>query len=198
MHLFQELAYLDVPVEERLETVREPFDRDCREMEFEVHEGGRPEVAYAYNVLTKEARELGQSIGRRYVECGVDPEVEVAGAVDVVWHDGFDLHVDDLKTGKYPPQAEGNYQLYFGGLCASKVENEETAVVAITRPDGSRDEHHLCEWDRDQFEIQLEEMVKEKHWQKRLIDAGLPPRVNPGEHCRFCPAKKACPAKGEL
>ena len=64
---------------------------------------GLAEVAFAYDVETGKARELGRDVERQY---GKLAPTEIPGSLDLLYMVGDVLHIDDYKTGRseVPPE----------------------------------------------------------------------------------------------
>lgn len=147
------------------------------------------EVAYAYNLDTRQARVLGLGIERKYVEYGAGPR-DVCCSVDYMSIGT----VGDIKTGwgaHVDPVLE-NLQLKFGGLCNALVRaasegrpaDSVTLEILRVRADGV----HLETGTMSAFDLSLTESLVHE------IVASIP-RAEPvlGDHCSFCPALGACP-----
>jgi hypothetical protein len=80
-------------------------------------EGGKLELAFAYNPQTDTARVLGVNIGRAYREHGALPH-EICGTADCVGKVGDVLHIYDWKSGWLPV---GAWQLRFLALVAARA-----------------------------------------------------------------------------
>lgn len=155
------------------------------------------EVAFALDVKTGEARELGRGIGRRYEVTGT----EVAGTADVIAlleDDG--VFVADFKSGwsKRAPARE-NAQLRFYALAAARAYGRSRAVVQIIRimEDGATwtDEAELDAFDLDAFDFEIRTLGQRI---LRLRDGAEEARIAEGAHCKWCPSFSVCPAKQAL
>lgn len=157
------------------------------------------EVALGYRVAFDQARFIGFDIGRNYGNIAPD---EVVGSADYVSpHEGL-VSVVDLKTGRgevEPPA--NNYQLLTLALAASRLwsttkgaqlgilkapEGQEPRLVWATVPQEALEQHaqRLATW----FAAYREALAD--------VAAGKPPRhVVTSSHCRYCPARGACPAQ---
>lgn len=155
------------------------------------------EVAFAFDVTTGAARELGRGIGRRYSVEGT----EIAGTADVIaLLDEDGVFVADFKSGwsKRTPARE-NAQLKSYALSAARAYGRSRAVVQIIRimEDGATwtDTAELDAFDLDAFEFQLHTLGK----RILALRAGeIEPRIAEGDHCKWCPAFNSCPAKQAL
>lgn len=144
------------------------------------------ELPYAYDPATGEARELPTGGHRAYE--GLRPG-EIAGTADLVGRDGDAVVVGDWKGGRaeYVEPATTNPQLAFLALCAARTAGVARARVflAFVRPEGlTLDVAELDAMDLDGFEVEL----------RAALDAIPTAEPRTGAHCRFCPARAACPA----
>lgn len=154
------------------------------------------EVAFALDVATGEAREVGRNIGRNYGEL---MPTEIPGTADVVGlaADGETVIVHDYKTGWGDvTEAERNWQLRFLALAAARAYGRKRAHVSIIRIRGDRDPWY----DRAAFD----EFDLAKAWSDlmdllgRVDAATLTTAPTIGPHCRYCPAFGSCPANVSL
>lgn len=146
------------------------------------------EVAFAFNVRTGTARLLDAK-DRAYA---IDAD-EIPGTADAVGLTADAVCVIDWK-GRWSKatSAADNLQLRFYALCAARVYGKDSATVAIARvgEDGIRwDVAELSVMDLDLFAMELPKIAE---------DARTSERMTEGEHCRYCPAFDACPAKQTL
>lgn len=151
------------------------------------------EPAWAWNTESREARKLGNNIGREYEAHGLTA-AEIPGSMDLVLIRGGVLVVVDLKTGygEVDDPAE-NEQLNFGSLCYSKIARshglEQRQEIWYVRPGKVWVEGSDIDFlDLGQFESQLA-----SRWKLRPY---LP--ATPGEHCAWCPAAGGCPATSQV
>lgn len=164
------------------------------------------EVAIAYHVHNRTARELGRGIGRDYEANGpLDPD-EIPFTVDVVGamlEIGVGLVVD-YKTGRsrYPaPDKFGQLLLAGVGVRALFGFASVVADLIYIDTDEDGDGNHwrvrrtLDEWDLDIFADELARAWREADEAEALIARGGTPNVREGAHCDYCPATKSCPAK---
>jgi hypothetical protein len=153
--------------------------------------GPRPEVAFAINVRTGDARIIGERISRDYGKLSED---EIALTVD--WYlkgDQF-VEVGDLKTGfaAHVAHPRENLQLLAGAYAAAKVAGASIAIVRIliAREDGTVP--LFAHLDGAWMESVLAEL-REIHYRTQL-----PSPAVAGEHCSFCPALGACPQTSQV
>jgi hypothetical protein len=155
------------------------------------------EVAFAYDVRSGKARELGRGIGRRY-ECAA---TEIGGTADVVALLEDDaVFVADWKSGwSRRAPAKENTQLRFYALAAARAYGRSRAVVQIIRimEDGATwtDEAAFDAFDLDAFALELTGLADRID----AVRAGMvEPRLAEGPQCKWCPSFNACPAKVAL
>ena len=159
---------------------------------------GTAEMAFAWNYETGAVRVLGEDIGRDYKL----EEGEIAGTADLV---GIDCNaaraeVTDYKAGFLDVEpARTNLQLGALAMCVAKVADVSAVLVRIRKITESGEfidnEHELDAFDLAGIESELREILKHVRTAQRIVRAGGTPNVVEGEHCRWCPAKLACPAK---
>jgi len=148
----------------------------------------RAEVAYAWDWVTGQARELGVDIGRNYDlrETEIGCSLDITGEIDCC---GYVL---DWKTGREAPKAAGNGQLLFGAMCLSKVHGWDQVKVCIAhvKPDGQiwRDNAEVDSFDLLAFESEL----------KAAILAAPNARAKAEGHCKYCPVLAICPRTLEV
>ena len=147
----------------------------------------RSEVAFAYDTVKGTAREIPVR-NRQYVGLA---ETEIAGTADVVAEiDADTVYVGDYKTGHHPPPPD-SHQLRDYALFAARAMGKSQAIAEIikVRDDGTvwRDRKEF-----DAFELAIQEQVIRDTL--RAVEKADPAKVTVGEHCRYCPAFKSCPA----
>ena len=159
------------------------------------------EVALAYDVLWGKARKVGVDVGREYGEVG---PTEVVGSADYLAHFDGRLLVADLKTGRseVPPPAD-NPQLLTLALAASLVKHSEVVEVGLLlAPEGSAPRWQLAEVSPQRLAVHadaLADMHQRIEEARDDVLAGRRPRhLSQGTHCRYCPARGACPAQQSL
>lgn len=172
------------------------------------------EVAYAYNWVTGEARELGRNMGHRNYDTLPEPptDEEIPTTLDVVGSailikDGNELHrgyVGDYKTGhtKYP--RPGSFaQTLIGALCLRSVLGVDDCTLELIYIDPDDGQHYpvrdtVDAWALEIFAQELRDVMGSL--QRLELDyvsgVGLPFRE--GAHCDYCPAYKHCDAKVQL
>lgn len=159
--------------------------------------GAIPEVAFAFNVLSGRAREVGRSIGRDY---GKLEEGEIPGTTDRLYVQEDHVLVEDIKTGVGYMQAEPaiNPQLQHNALSAALVYGKPRAIVQLvyTKTGEVKD----AEFDALDFAAIHERLLGiwgrcDAAWRfpsSRLVELGLLVRDDKVQ-CWRCPAKKHCP-----
>lgn len=144
---------------------------------------GTPEVAFAIDVETGEARVIGSRLKRNYGEL---KDSEIALTVD--WVTGGE--VGDLKTGYagHVAHPRENLQLLTGCYAACKVARTTSGLarIVIAREDEFVPLQAVLEG-QEWMDAVLAEL-REIHFRTRL-----PSPAVAGEHCSFCPALGACP-----
>jgi hypothetical protein len=106
-----------------------------------------------------------------------------------------ELLVADYKHGKgVPVEVENNPQaLIYGLMKAKHLSNRGISKVTlmIVQPRCEHPDGPVRRWSFDGFELlDFEDKVLEAIAATKKADAPL----NPGDHCRWCPAKAICPA----
>jgi hypothetical protein len=197
-------AAREVGREAALAEVPEEYRDDCEVIDLDTLLAGdldeiAAEVAFAFDVETGEARELGRNIGRAYQ---VRP-TEVAGTADVVAFGPFELFVADFKTGRGLVAAPRvNWQLKMLAVAASRtygVHRVRAAIIRV-REDGTPEYEAtvFTAFDLDLAAAELRDLVQTTTKLNAAVVSGRAPDVNMGAHCRWCPAAPACPAINAL
>ena len=182
-------AYLADPAHDLL-SVPDEHRAACDAVDLSVLPAGAEwghEVALAWDADTGRARELGRDLGRRYPETA---ESEYVGTADVIGLTPKGVHVYDYKTGwgALPHPAE-NRQLRFLALAAARAYGRDSARVALIR---LHDGVPRYQWaDLDALDLDL--TAAELRQARGAWVPGAP--INQGDHCTYCPAFDACPAK---
>lgn len=159
----------------------------------------RCEMAYAYDVVARTARELGSNIGRDYGRFAITA-TEIPGSDDIegMRIDGVPVALD-IKTGfERVTACSENAQIMFFALVlmlrtgADEVEGR----IAYVREDGSVsiDAHTFSRFDLETFADALEDGHASINAARRVFLAGGAPAVTEGSHCKYCASMSACPA----
>ena len=159
------------------------------------------EVAFALDMATGEARELGRGIHRDYSSVGPN---EIAGTADAVGVSGDRVIVLDYK-GPDPnlPSAAKSGQLRTLALMAARAYGKDDATVGFIRFLGSDVRQETA--DLDMFDLDAH-LARLRQTRERIVDAieayegnaNLKPYVSEGRHCRWCSSMAYCPAKLSL
>jgi hypothetical protein len=209
---------LELGREEALKRVPEQHLDMCRRFNTEALPAGQRgawagEVAFALNIETGKARELGRNIGRDYTKAGATP-FDLCGTIDILGMtpDRGAVICVDLKTGwTRVTRATKNLQLLFAAVCASKVYGVDAALGAILYADEDGDpfwDSTKIPWDAVDLAAAEERIItigRAAHEAQRLFHDGDPetgevknPRMVAGPHCKYCDAINTCPAQGAL
>lgn len=161
-------------------------------------QGGRAEVAFAFNFVTGEGRELGVlKDARAYA---IDPTCERAGTADLVGLVGDIVHIYDWKTGyRVLTPAADAWQLKLLALAAARAYDASGAEVAFMRlgDDGRLfvDRASFDAFDLMRIEQELIELEARLQVAADRAAAGEQLDVAMGSHCDFCAAKPHCPGQ---
>jgi hypothetical protein len=151
-----------------------------------------PEVAFAFDVETGRARELGRGLGRDYSSATAS---EIVGTADVFGLSPAAVLVRDWKTGwSSVDPAMSNMQVRFLAMAAARAHGRDRAVVEVVRiresGDTWTDQAELDVFDLDETAAQVRALYQ------RINAPNVP--FSQGPWCQFCPAFAACPTKGAL
>lgn len=157
----------------------------------------RAEVAYALDISTWEARELGVGIQRAY---GSLAPFERPGTADVEgWHDETGhLVIVDKKGFDAVTAPTENPQLRFLGLAAAKVRKPRRVTVAISHQLTGLAVAELDAFDLDVIPHQLRDVELAIAAARKAVRAGLGVAFTTGRWCRWCPAFDDCPEQADL
>jgi len=159
-----------------------------------------PEVAFAYDYATGNARELGRGLDRGYPDLG---PTEIPMTLDSVGVGGSQVVVFDVKTGRgrVTPAAR-NGQIRLGALAAARAYGASRATVGLVYVrEGEApwsDVADLDEMDLDAAAIEARDVMRRVGEAAEVVTAGGTPTLTTGDHCRYCPARTACPARVAL
>ena len=159
--------------------------------------GSRPELALAYDVVTRKGRIIGENLGRNYRDIG---PFEIAGASDVVGVEGDSVVVVDFKTGHNDVEpAATNAQLAFYALAAASALGKDTAIVRIVYTKSRRvDEATLDVFDLAAFAEQLSKLHVGAAEMHAAYRRGEQLETREGSWCKHCASKPYCPSKNAL
>jgi hypothetical protein len=199
IHAFVRRVLAGMPVDEALTFVDPANVPVCRLIDFQKLGGDlkevRAEVAYAWDVDARTARELGVNIGRNYdVEVG-----EIAGTNDIEGVRIDDIPVVcDVKTGDAVTRCEDNAQMLYHALVRRQRTRarEVQARILYIGHDGSVnvDQSTFDRATLDAFADELAECADAVGEAELEIERyGYAP-VSKGPWCKYCPAMSACPA----
>jgi hypothetical protein len=187
-------------VEAALASVPEEHRQVCQDVELDGlpldPSEYRQEVAFAYDLETGVARELGAGLQRDY---RMRTPTEIVGTADVIHRDA--VEVWDFKSESFdsrrPPPAK-NPQLLFLALAAARLRGADGAQVGLIhlRADGTHWEEiaELDAFDLDLFEDTLRGIRRRVLDAAAVVERGMTPSVHQGPWCRYCPATPHCPA----
>jgi len=170
--------------------------------------GGNFELAVAYNVKTGLARVLGENIGRQYEQAGALRSQEFVGSIDWAGVVAEMALIIDWKTGWKHGRVADSWQLKFLAFCVAKIHGLSEARIAYVKPREDLPPIWMVET-LDAFELlAIGKRLEQLHSTLRIltdwdvISGGKPspPEMEPveGDHCRYCPVYKRCPAKTGL
>jgi hypothetical protein len=160
-------------------------------------QGGRAEIAFAYNYETGEGRELGELKEARAYDV---TDSEIAGTADLVGVVDATLHVYDWKWGyrTLTPAARA-LQLLFLAIAGVKAYDLDGARIAFFRlaDDGKFfvDEAYIDAFDLELVADRLAGLMRRLYAAAQRVEAGEVLDVELGPHCQFCQAKASCPGQ---
>jgi hypothetical protein len=158
------------------------------------------EVAFAFNLLTGEARELGRGMEREYGTVGPH---EIVGTIDRVGFIGQDgLAIADYKGRAHAKHPTKDAQFLTATLAGVRVYRRDWAEIEVIRliDDEPRREKGTV----DVVDLDLHEL-KLKTWHEKVLEnretlarTGQLPKATVDSHCTYCPSFRYCPAQGSL
>lgn len=166
-------------------------------------QGYAVEVALAWEVATGVGREIGRNVEGRGVYTGIDGATHVAGTADLVGLTPEAVVVLDVKTGwAWLPAPSVSAQLRGLAVMAAAAYGRSQAVVGFVRIRGTTpvivtetaDAVALADA-ADELRVMHGRAAK-MQWAARKPEVRLDVAI--GEHCRYCPALRACPAHTSL
>lgn len=144
------------------------------------------EVGYAYDVRQDTGRVLGYRLERSYPPVG---PTELKGSADLTLVGDRDATVVDWKTGHTRGYA---WQPRIYALAAARAHRVPTVSTALVYLDASP-----VEIVRETYSpFGLARLAKDLRALVARVAEATPNDVTPGDHCKWCPAKHACPAWG--
>lgn len=192
--------------EEALAAVPDEHREYCASIALEPVVGAIAEVALAYNVLARNARLLHVS-NRAY---GALAPSEIAGTCDLFIPPQPDsiATVVDWKT-TYDVEGMERYapQLEFYALALARVHRVARIRYEVVAIDERGQPHYVVQRELDFEDLEaiadrladtwraVGEATAAAEAHARQSVAPWTPDVTEGEHCRYCPAWRACPAK---
>lgn len=172
-----------------------------------IRRGAVTEAAFALDWRHRRARYLGANLGRRYDQ--VDPPLgptELPLTIDIMGVDQAARRglAEDWKTGRLRFGSPEQYgQTAAAAVAIAWAFDLDDVDVGLLYVENATGEVFPSRGSLDLFAIEafadeLEAAMGAVGEAKRIVAAGGTPTVRPGDHCAFCPAFKACPAKTAL
>ncbi len=160
------------------------------------------EVAFAYDLSSGRARELGRGLSREQAYAQLSAG-EIGGTADVVALLGEDgVYVADWKGWAWQAPAERHFQIGFYALAAARAYRRRRAVVELIylrHGVARRDRAELDGFALDALAERLERVDQQLEIAGMALD-GSRLEVRAGRWCQRCPALRAgeCPAHARL
>ena len=160
-----------------------------------------PELAVVIDLETGTAREAGRGIDRAY---GPLRRSEIACTIDVARWEGMPAgrgYVGDYKTGFSTQQpARDHWQLRVEALALALLFDLQVVDAALIQVQANgyptEDAVTWTRMDLEFFMMELRVMADETlPLLREGLAVGITLDTRAGEHCRYCPAYKACPTK---
>lgn len=197
VHTFIRAIGSGTPRDEALAEISEddPARQACEDFDVEnIPAGGHFELALAWDFAAGKGRVLGENLGRAYEAAGADRSKEYVLSIDFggVRQDRVGIIVD-WKTGWTVKRAKDSWQLKLGAVAVADMHGLEEVVVAhLYLRNGTEPRWDIYEIDA----LELAAIRKAlRALAQQLTDRRPTGVLVEGEHCRYCPAFKACPAK---
>lgn len=149
------------------------------------------EVALAWNPAQDTARQLGVDIGRKYIEHGLDPRVEIPGTCDVISVEGDAVRVYEWGTGwNVDHKLE---QLRLQCVAAARAYGKERAIGHLVqfRDDGAKPWEPI---ELDAFDLSA---IAGEFADLRSRTPGASPMVSDACVDLFCDVRTECPVTHE-
>lgn len=210
IHRFLERVKV-VGVEEALAEVPAEIEPLCRALDLDnLPAHLATEVAFAWNWRTRRARELGRGLGHREYATLENPPTddEIACTIDTVGLAVLDGgrrrgYCGDYKSGRTRyPRPEAFAQTLLGACCIRDALSCDDVVVELTYIHDDGTDHKVRDtvdaWVLDSFEADVERVMRDRDELSAEYKAGRSLPVVEGDHCDYCGAYAACPAKVAL
>lgn len=199
-------AAKEVGREKALELVHKRWRPYCESIPLEKLnlDSFRPEVAFAYNPITRTSRILGQNIQRRYVEHGGDPSTEIFVTPDGIGLTEDAVYVVDWKSGfAQVASPEDSWQMKTGSVAVATYFQRRIALADVTRlrEGGKKPWVESYVFDGIALDDAADQMAAAMpSWQEAYeqVQRGERPRIVAGEHCGYCQCVADCPATSGL
>lgn len=198
-HAFLQAVLSGTPPAEALAAVPAEDRQACADLDLEaMPTGGELELALAWDPDTGRGRVLGRNIGREYEAAGADRTREYVGSFDFAGKHALGHGVlVDWKSGWQTIRARDSWQLLGGAVFLADTFGLADVVAShLYVREGQDPKWDTVEFDAlalDRARALLRELAA-----KLRAEAAREVRtvaVREGEHCRYCPAFRACPAK---
>jgi hypothetical protein len=138
---------------------------------------------------------LGEDLGRDY---GGAPAGAICGTIDLLAVTADAVSVADLKSGhRWQPRPEDHWQLRFHGLAFAAAMGRRRATLRILLTASGEPvwlRYDAGPADLRRWRAGLRQILADVAAAQERVSAGETPDVRAGEHCRYCPARDACPA----
>jgi hypothetical protein len=155
------------------------------------------ELALAYDIENDSGRVIGSHLNRRYGD--TTGEVPCTADLAIEYESGPPL-VLDWKAGHQTVVVHENRQMEMLGLAYARAKQINAVQVAVAMVHDSGfievdDVLVLGPMELARIANDVANAVDASKEMQRAVSAGEPIDVRPGDHCRYCPCKAACPAQ---